>query len=159
MVDLKLFDTLETSEHGAWMPVMDFDWVTPIGCSILVLGPDSKEAIAIQDEEERFAQRRMIESVSKKDDDKDESKASVEKAVQKAIRLTKGWKDIVWGGEAFEYSELNARILYTKSPHIRNQVLGYYRDRSNFTTPEYATWKSRFGKDSTSTSPEKAEAV
>jgi len=157
-MDLSLMATDVQSEEGTWMPVLDFDWQTEIGCSILVLGPDSKEAMAIADEEEKLNQRRLANTfVSKGKDTDKESPVDDGPAIRKAVRLTKGWKDVEWAGAPFPYTEGNAMILYTKAPHVRNQVLGYWRDRSHFTSPEYASWRKRFGEGSSSTTPAKAE--
>jgi len=158
-MDLSLMNTADSRDAGSWMPVLDFDWETPIGCSILVLGPDSKEAVGIMDEEEKYNQRRLAESFAGNKASKAslDNEVSVDKAIRKAVKLTKGWKDVEWDGKEFPYTEANAVLLYTKIPHIRTQVLNYYRDRANFTVPEYANWRKRFGEGPSSTLREKAE--
>jgi hypothetical protein len=157
-MDLSVLNTVDSSEDGAWMPVLDLDWETPLGCSILVIGPDSKAVTVIADEEERYAQKRLAESFAgNKKTSGDNVEISADKAIRKACKLTKNWKDIEWAGAPFPYSEANAEKLYTKIPHIRTQVLNFYRDRANFTSPEYANWRKRFVADSPSTSPAKME--
>lgn len=158
-MDMSLMNTLDSSEAGSWMPVLDLDWETPIGCGILVLGPDSKNAMAIMDEEEKFNQRRLAESFAgnKAAKDRADNELGADKAIRKAVRLTKDWRNIEWDGQPFPYSEDNAIKLYTKVPHIRAQVLGYWRDRAHFTRPEYANWRKQFGDDSSSITHEKVE--
>lgn len=153
-MDLSLMATSESSEQGSWMPVLDFDWETPVGCSILVLGPDSKEAMQIADEEEKYNQRKLAESFAGKGTK--DAEVGADKAIRKAVRLTKGWENIEWAGTPFTYSADNALKLYTASPHIRTQVLNYYRDRTHFTKPEYANWRKLFGETSSSITLEKA---
>ena len=160
-MDLALMNTADSSEEGAWLEILDFDWETPIGCSLLVLGPDSREALKINDEEEKFNQKRLAESFagSKKSKDSADNEVGADKAIRKALALTKGWKDVEWDGKPFPFNTENALILFTKIPHIRVQVLNFYRDRANFMKPEYANWRKRFGEGSSSTSPGKAEAA
>jgi hypothetical protein len=155
-MDMALLNTADRSEDGSWMDVLDLDWETPLGCSILVKGPDSKDALILLDEEERFNQKRLVDSYANKKGTPD-PEVSADKAIRKAVRMTKGWQDMEWAGEAFPFTEENAIKLYTKVPHIRTQVLTYYRDRVNFTTPEYASWRKRFGDGSSSTTPAKEE--
>ena len=160
-MDVSVFNTKDKSDEGSWMPILDFDWETPVGADILVLGPDSREAVAIIDEEESFNQRRIAESFAgnKKAKAEAEGEVSVDKAIRKAVRLTLGWRNIEWEGKEFPFTPENATKLYTKVSHIRVQVLNYYRDRSTFTTPEYANWRARFGKDSSLTPPAREEAL
>lgn len=158
-MDLSLMNTADSSEEGAWLDILDFDWETPVGCSVLVLGPDSKDAARISDEEEKFNQKRLAEafagSAKKAKGVAEVDEDGVEKAIRKAVKLTKGWKDVEWDGKPFPFTPANAAMLYSKIPHIRTQVLNFYRDRANFTKPEYASWRKRFGDGSSSTSPEK----
>lgn len=135
-MDLSQYCTKESSEEGSWLDILDFDFETPIGAKILVLGPDSREAVRMSDEEEREAQKKLAEmfaGAKKKGASEPESESSEEKSVRKAVKLTKGWQDIALGDKVFEYNEKNAKWLYENSPHIRNQVLGFYQRRANFT--------------------------
>jgi hypothetical protein len=155
-MDVSLLNTTDPSNDGAWLDILDLDWVTPIGARIRVLGPDSPEAIRIADEDEKESQRNLAESFAGK------TKAHVtadiaDKMTKRACLLTKGWEDLSWGDEPFPYNEENALKLYRKVPHIRVQVLNFYRNRANFTKPEYANWRKQFGQDSSSTVPEKVE--
>lgn len=149
-MDISLFDTKSLSDSGSWLDIVDFDFVTPIGCSILVLGPDSDPAVKIADEEEKATQQRMFDSFSGKKTAEDEE-TRTEKDIRKAVRITKDWKDIEWDGAEFPYSEANAEKLYRYVPHIRMQVLTYYSNRLNFTQPGYASWKKPSGQVSSST--------
>ena len=155
-MDLSLLNTKDASEEGTWMPVLDLDWTTPFGdAQVLVLGPDSSEAARLVDEEERLTQRHLAEAFANKQTKVAED-GKEDRDIRKACRITKNWKEIDWEGKPFPYSPDNAKMLYTKVPHLRAQVLMHYNQRSNFTSPEYASWRKRFGEDSSSTGPEKA---
>ena len=159
---MAIFDTKATSDAGKWLEPLDLDWETKIGCSILVMGPDSEEAAKISDEEDRFTQSRLVASWSGGKVKPTEDEIKNEKEIRKAVRITKDWKDIEWGGVVFPYSVKNAERLYTQCPIIRAQVISYYNNRSNFMTPGYATWKAQSGHASSSTSPvekEPSEAI
>ena len=134
-MDLSQYCTKESSEEGSWLDILDFDFETPIGAKILVLGPDSREAVRMADDEEREAQKRladMFAGAKKKGASEAEQESGEEKAVSKAVKLTKDWKEISLGDKVFEFNEKNARWLYENSPHIRGQVLGFYQRRANF---------------------------
>ena len=140
-MDLGKLCTKVASEQGSWLTIMDFDGATPVGMEIRVLGPDSKEAIRIADDDERMALKRFADAAGgSKVKPSQDTETSEERAIRKACALSKDWratdgKDIIINGAAFPYSETNARWLFENSPHIRNQVISFYVDRSNFTTP------------------------
>jgi hypothetical protein len=114
------------------MSILDLNG-DPLDCQILVFGPDSHEAAKIANETEKAAWKQLAAAAGKKGGKQDgEDGESVDKLVDKAIRMTKGWKNIQWAGKEFEFNDTNARQLYTKGPYIRDQVLRFYQDRSNF---------------------------
>jgi hypothetical protein len=158
-MDLSGFCTKDSSEEGSWMEIMDFDWETPIGAQVLVLGPDSKEAVKIADEEEKIQQKRLADMFAKGVAKKNETdlESSEEKAIFRAVRLTKGWRKIELHGKEYPYSPDNAKWLYGNSPHIRNQVLAYYQNRKNFTKPELLSSPKQSGANSPSTTRVKGE--
>lgn len=55
-----------------------------------------------------------------------------EQAVDMAIVRTKGWKNIQVEGKEVEFSEANARAIYTEHPFIREQVLKEAGNNLNF---------------------------
>jgi len=144
-MDFKSFNTEESSAEGTWMTVKDH-LENPLDAMIKVLGPDSKEAAAIDIEAERENSRKLGDmfasraAAAKKPEaplpvDK-EATERVERDVARAIRLTKDWKNISWGKDELKFDKANATMLYTKVPMIREQVLEYYKYRSNFIAPE-----------------------
>ena len=155
-MDLSVFNTTDTSEAGTWFELTDFDGVTLLGASILVMGPDSQEASRIADEEEKMTSRKLAEAFATankqpvKDTDKE---LSSDRAVRKAVRITKGWKNIEWGAVILPYSTENALMLYSKVPLFRYQVLNFHNASSHFTKPEYANWRRLFGQGSSLTPP------
>jgi len=146
-MDFKSFNTEESSAEGTWMVVNDLQ-NNPLDAQIKVLGPDSKEAASIDIEAERENSRKLGDmfasraagAATKKAEaplpvDK-EATERVERDVARAIRLTKDWKNISWGKDELKFDKANATMLYTKVPMIREQVLEYYKYRSNFIKPE-----------------------
>lgn len=144
-MDFKAFNTADSSEEGTWMTILDLSG-NKLDAQIKVLGPDSREAGAIDIEVERESSKKLgdmfASKASKKSnvdapmDSAKEADARVESDVARAIRLTKGWKNISWGKDELKFDKANATMLYTKVATIREQVLSFYRDRSNFIAPE-----------------------
>lgn len=159
-MDLSQFCTKESSEAGSWLEVMDWDGETPIGASILVLGPDSNEAMKIADEMEKDAQKQMAEMfANKKAAAPAPSTTGQEKLTGRAVRLTKGWKNLSLGERAFDFNEPNARWLYENSPFIRDQVLSFHQKRVNFTKSGSPSLPKQSAITSGSTTPAKAGRV
>jgi hypothetical protein len=163
-MDFAAFNTLETSEEGSWMTVADFDG-EDLDAQILVLGPDSKEVNKIAYEEEKENQKKLADIFSESaKKGKNNKKAEViedgpedrtQKDIDKAVRLTKGWKNIDWLGQELPFNKGNASMLYTNVSMLRNQVLNYYRDLSHFIKPGQPNSKKQSGKDSSLTTQEK----
>ena len=139
MKDLSVLCTKESSEEGSWLEILDMDYETKIGMSILVLGPDSKAAIKIADEDQRTAIRKMADAAVKKNSSaKEDDETTEEASIRRACAVVKTWKSsddspLTLGGKEFPYSSDNAKFLFENSPHIRNQVLMFYQNRANFT--------------------------
>jgi hypothetical protein len=152
-MDLSLFNTADQSNDGCWLDIKDFDGVTPIGCSILVLGPDSQEAACIRDEEERLASKRLAEAFGNKKTSKDDldKELNTEKDIRKAVKLIKGWKDVSWKGVSLEFNPTNVRMVCEKVSLVRYQVLNFHNNSASFTPPGYTNWRKLSGQESSST--------
>lgn len=131
MADLSYLNTVDKSEEGVWMPVLDLDG-NPLDTEILLLGPDSMEATKIANEVQKDVYKRIAESAGKGAKNVQEEDL-VGEQIDQAVRITKGWKNLQWDGPELPFNHANAVMLYTQSPIIREQALRFYRDRSNFT--------------------------
>jgi len=136
-MNLSRFDTRTGSEEGQWLDILDWDWETKIGFRVKVLGPDSSEAAKIADEEEKQFQAKLAEAYARgKKKDLVEEGLSVDRAIEKAARLTSDWDGAEWDGKPLVFNKENAIMLYTKCSHIRTQVLSYHSAKANFTKRE-----------------------
>jgi hypothetical protein len=79
-----------------------------------------------------------------------------DRLVSRAVRLTKGWKDLDIEGRDFAFTTPNCQWLYENSPFIRDQVLTFHQKRSNFTKPGSPNSPMPSGTESGSTTPAKA---
>lgn len=153
-MDLSKFDTVNPSSEGVWMPVLDFDMLTPIGCDIRVLGPDSVDAVRMQLEQDRENQKLMVDvmsgvAVNPLADEDVESR--IDKLVEKAVSRTLSWRGVEWNGETLDSTKENYRKVYRVCPHIRDQVLRCAEKRERFTSAAYEAWKKGLTNPSTST--------
>lgn len=136
-MNLSRFDTRTGSEEGQWLDILDWDWETKIGFKIKVLGPDSSEAAKIADEEEKQFQAKLAEAYARgKKKELADEELSVDRAIEKAARLSVDWEGGEWEGKPLAFSRENAIMLFTKCSHIRTQVLSYHAAKANFTKGE-----------------------
>lgn len=157
-MNLSRFDTRETSEDGKWLDILDWDWETKIGFKIKILGPDSMEAAKIADEEEKQFQATLADLYARgKKPSITVTELSVQRAVEKAARLTLDWEGGEWEGKPFPFSHENAIMLYTNCSHIRTQVLSYHASKINFTKGESSNSVPSSDSDSRSTTHAKKE--
>lgn len=136
-MNLAKFDTRAASEEGQWLDILDWDWETKIGFRVKVLGPDSITAARINDEEEKAMQSKIAALYAKGVKAMPEEDAlSVEKAINKAVKLTVAWEGAEWDGKELPFNAENAKMLYTQCSHIRTQVLAFFNTKANFTRAE-----------------------
>lgn len=128
-MDLAGLCTKEQSDDGAMLQVVDFEG-KETGFEILVLGPDSAEAVKMADE----MQKKFIRAMSAGKDKKQDEGLS-DTSVQQAVALTKDWKNGTVNGEPLVFSKEKAKWLYENAPFIKEQVLRFNGDRTRFTKP------------------------
>lgn len=125
--DLAELDTVKGAGEGHEFELRHPANNEPLGAYITVVGADSEryteQLRALQKKSaEHFARSRRINAVD---------------AEQEGINLlaasTIGWRDLPpVDGKILEYSQANARILYTRFPWIREQASVVIQERSNF---------------------------
>ena len=121
--DIAELDTTKACDRGAEMELVHPVTGEPLGIYITILGKDStvfrehiREAVNDRLRREQLARKRG----------KDLEPETVEKSELEAIELltlcTKGWRNMVMGGQELEFTPSNVRKVYTDYPWIRKQV-------------------------------------
>ena len=127
-MDLANLDTKAAAERGADLhlehPVSGEPLYTDDGkpLTIRLLGNDSREFKAGLSElaETRAGKKRT--SIA----------AAEANGIELLTRVTVGWSNIVYNGEALKFSPENARMLYRERPWIMEQVDAFVANRANF---------------------------
>jgi hypothetical protein len=52
--------------------------------------------------------------------------------VERLVRCTLGWKGFEEKGEELRFSEVNLRKVFKSNPCVKEQLLDFYKERSNF---------------------------
>ena len=141
MVDLTHsgFDLQAAAEKGAWLqllhPVSGEELGVDAGkpTRILIKGADSmsyEEAAA-----RTVAMRSKTTNPKRKVTTKgllDASNKLAKAQSEELAAVTMGWEGIEWDGEVFEFSQENAEKLYNEYRWIRDQVMEFFGDRTNY---------------------------
>lgn len=117
--------TLDAHEDGADVKIKHPSTGKLTDVVIKVKGVDSKAWRKGQ----KTMQRAMIEELAAGNVDIDSEKLEIDALVA----ITIGWEGIVMDGKPFEFNAKNCRSLYTKAPHIRDQIGAFVGKRANFT--------------------------
>lgn len=132
MVDtLKSLDTVTGAENGAEMTIINIQTGTPMQgkdgeARIKLRGFDAETYRADLDREIARINEQKRKSASTPADNR---KAEIEVLA----RNTLGWSNLMeTQDKELEYSQANARMLYTNFPWLREQVQAFVEDRRNF---------------------------
>lgn len=142
-MDLKKYRTRDNAESGASMSVVDPTtgnvWIDPESgkpCIIKVLGSESSVfqknsfKLARKMLASRRSQRGVFKQAAVEDDESWEE--SRDQTIQLACELTVSWENVEEDGRPVECNELNKRRLYTEYRWLREQVLAFAQDPSNY---------------------------
>ncbi|MEZ2220766.1 hypothetical protein [Rhizobium sp. RCC_161_2] len=127
-IDLSLLDeNLQLQEEGIDVEILG-PTNKPTGLVITIFGPDSTRA-----QEASKALSAAIEQEAAKEGniDIDTPEDRRRRQILYLSKVTKGWNKPI-GAERLEYSEANARLLYTKYPIIEDQVKFKAERRGSF---------------------------
>ena len=141
MVDLtKGFDLRTAAERGAWLQLLHPGTNEELGvaegspCRIKIQGADSmayEEAaartVALRSKKATSTRRkvstqRLLEAAA------DNAKSQSEELAA----ITLEWENIEWDGEPLEFTTENAIKVYSEHRWIRDQVIEFFGDRTNY---------------------------
>ena len=138
--DLAALDTTDLSEEGTWMHlagpndadlyVGEEDDEKPV--RILLIGKDSKK---YQDIEHKNNNKLLSEAALKggrRPKNLTLSEDTSARNIEKLAKCTKAWENVIVDGAELECTTKNARMVYKRFPWIREQVLDFANDRSNY---------------------------
>ena len=142
MADLKSLDSKKAAAEGAELILRHPGTGEPLAVdptkenpspkpwTVMLLGVDSPTYRNL----EHLQQSRRIQRATRMGRVGAATSQEVENDVTELlVKVTTGWRDsIPLDGKPFEFSEENAKLLYTKYPWAREQVSGFVNDRSNY---------------------------
>jgi hypothetical protein len=128
-IDLSFLDeNLRLQEEGIEVEILG-PTNKPTGLVISIFGPDSTRA---QEASKALSAEIEQEAAKEGNIDLDTPEARRRRQISYLAKITKGWNKPI-GAERLEYSETNARTLYTKYPIIEDQVKFKADRRGSFT--------------------------
>jgi hypothetical protein len=135
--DLGAFDSVTRSNEGIWIPILHPITGEETSTEFCMLGPDSAEYTAWQDEQAKKTQEYMIREMAnarlkKKRSATEQAQLDLETDIDLLCRLTKGWKEARWNGEELEFTPENVRMVFSKNAVIRLQLRRDIEDRERF---------------------------
>jgi hypothetical protein len=137
--DLSAFDTVSGSSRGAEVQLTDLKTGAPMDVFIKVLGTDSEEWRAVDNE---WRNRRLkIAFKAQRSAVRDADILTAEQSIAQGIRMltavTVGWRTgdtqtISYRGEELACNPINVERIYTELPAVRQQVDEFIGDIANF---------------------------
>lgn len=112
---------LEIVDPNTGLPLEDEEGNTLV---ISLYGPDSTNRERALDKHSK-----QISNVQGGDFKVGQAKGTM---IELAVSATKDWQNMGWEGEEIECTPKNARMVYKNVPAIREQVVEFMNDRSNF---------------------------
>ena len=136
----KEFDLRTAAEKGAWMQLVHPVTGDELGVKenapskIMILGADSvnyEQAVA------RTVAFRSREQAPKKGSvtEKqilDAADKNAEFQAEELAAITLDWTNIEWNGESLKFDHDNAVMLYREHKWVRDQVIDFFADRTNY---------------------------
>ena len=128
MSNLEQFEVVTNANDGVKMPVIRPDtgeeWVEDSGpVTVTVYGVDSKEFEKITKEHSEKAMKALRTR---------QMPSANENEIERCVRLTKSWENIGDSTGDLEFNFKNAKKIYTSCPWLRDQILNFAGDRSNY---------------------------
>lgn len=149
MADLSVkgFDVKTYAENGGWLQLLHPVSGEELGvdedkpCRIKVLGADAtgyEEALA------HSAALRANDPAAKKRGSRritgkmlmEEREKTANMQAHELAAVTVDWENVEWQGESLEFSQKNAEMIYSAHEWIRQQVVEFFQDRTNFLPDE-----------------------
>jgi hypothetical protein len=132
-IDLSSLDTAQACEKGFELELKHPITNEPLGSFISVVGKDSK---TFEDFVRRQSNDRLRRNFQLQRRGKDAEALTIEQIEADAISLlvacTTGFRNVTYKGNALDFSEANARLLYTEQKWVRAQVDEAVGDIENF---------------------------
>ena len=133
------FDVRAAAESGAWMQVLHPATDEELGvsdgrpCRIQILGADStgyEEAVAKTaslkasdgTKKGKVSARQILDAV----------RTNEQRQAEELASITVDWENIEWKGERLEFSEENAAMVYREHGWLRQQLITFFADRTNY---------------------------
>lgn len=124
------FDSLLTQdahEEGAEVRIFNPEIGEYTDVYIDVLGPDSKAwRSAVKSMTRELIAKRATKEVLTEDEE-------ITMDIKRLVAVSVGWKGVVKNGQPYDFTKERCEELYTKSPHVRDQVDRFIGDYKNFT--------------------------
>ena len=130
-MDLNKLVTTEKADSGSKMEIVHPATGVPIGATITIVGTDSK---IYQEAQHKVSNKRM-KRVSGRGNTMRYMPTSEEvevESIELLSRCTLGWENIEWEGVVLPFNLENAKMIYTELIWLREQVISWMEDRSNF---------------------------
>ena len=131
-MDLNQFSTSqETARMELCNPKTGEPFVDEEGkkCIFILYGKDSS---VYQEEQRKIQNRKLTKTLSTGLRVKLSAEELEADALALLVACTKDWENILESGRVLECNEVNARVVYSKYPWVREQVSSFIEDRANF---------------------------
>lgn len=133
-IDLASLDLTAAADKGFELELLHPVTKAPLGVFVGLVGKDST---VFREHVRRTANDRLRKQAMQQRRGKDVDVPTVEKIEAEAIELlaacTTGWRNLEYRGVSLPFSAVNARVIYTDLPWIREQVDEAIGDLENFT--------------------------
>jgi len=133
LIDLSELDTAQACENGAEIELRHPTTREGLNQFIKIVGKDSKTFSDYVSRKGNSERRRSFEATRRgKPVEPTTIEQDQEGAIDLLVACTVGFRNIIWNGKPLEFSQDNAKMLYSERAFIRRQIDEAIVDLENF---------------------------